>query len=161
VAIDELLKYLCTLSDHINVSVIKPHDGTHWNGEVKDIESLPDEIKYPAGVLAVADGFCVSDLDRLAGEKTQHRLSTFKNRFAMMAHQNPADTPRFVSALSDALYSGDEIPALQYYQNFFAQIFTSKFHIATEVLDIESLIQSHPKLGWDLLQERNKTIESR
>jgi hypothetical protein len=160
VSIDELLKYLYTLSDHFNVSVIKPHDGTHWNGEVKDIESLPGEIKHRADVLAVADRFCVSDLDGLASEKMQHRLPAFKNRLAMMAHQNPADTLRFVSALSDTLYSGDKIPALQYYQSFFAQIFTSKFHIATDVLDIKGLIQSHPKLGCDLLQERDKTIES-
>jgi hypothetical protein len=67
-AIDELLKYLYTLSDHINVPVIKPCDGSHWNSKVKDVESFPDDIKYLARVLAVADEFCVSDLATLANE---------------------------------------------------------------------------------------------
>jgi hypothetical protein len=78
----------------------------------------------------------------------------------IIAYKEPEATLRLVSTLSDGFYSGDEIPASQHHQIFFAEILTSKFHTATEVLDIEAVILSQPKLGWDLLQGRNKTIES-
>jgi hypothetical protein len=106
----------------------------------------------PAVVLAVADRFCVSDLDNLAGEKDTTPIVNIQESVCDDGTPKPGRYTEVRICLVRCLYSGDEIPALQFYQKFFAQIFTSKFHIASEVLDMKGLIQSRLKLGWDLLQ---------
>lgn len=158
-ALDELLKYFYTLSDHINV---RPLRNKNWgvyrcpSNHDKHLEGLSNEVRYLAGVLIIAEKYCVSDLVTLAGGKIEERLSILELRPHFLQADQPAN---LVFAWAGALYFEDEIPGLHKYQTLFSKIFTSDFDDTTDKLDIEGVIRAHPKLGWDLLTHTRKLLQ--
>jgi len=164
-AIDELLKYLYTLSDHIKV---RPLTRGRWEiyllpDEVKYLEELPKEVKHLTGILVVANKYLVSDLVMLVDSKIKQRLLWFQDRAARIEKKEAAN---LVSQLTEALYPREEIPTLQKHQSLFVVTITRQYSMASSGSQMKDLIQNHPKLGSDLverldalLQEKDETIQ--
>ena len=170
-AIEEMLKYLYTLSDHLKVlNLDNPHDSpdpyppndTPGMSEVKLLEEMAYELKHLANVLTVAGKYCVSDLVTLAGQKIKERLSRLRYRIKFGGGGfDDTQVSTLLFAWSEALYPEDEILELQEYQKSFAVIIVDNCSIATGFVDIKELISSYPKLGWDLLNCTDEVVTER
>ena len=170
-AIDELLTYLYTLSDHINVlsihdekfRFIGPASHVIYIGYIKkrlsdrvqQLEKLANEVKYLSDVLVTADKYRVSDLATLAGQKIKERLSVFRYWAGRLNDMHV----RLTTAFSEALYFEHEIPPLREYQHTFFTTVINKFDIDTTFADVE-FIQAHPRLTQEVLRDRNKALKS-
>ncbi len=176
-AIEEMLKYLYTLSDHLNVldlhNIYESVDQYLENdeqvtSELKLLEEMAHEVKHLANVLTVAGKYCVPDLVKLAGQKMEERLSRLNYRIVGRDGVfNNTEVSTLLFAWSEALYPEDEVLELREYQKSFAMTIVNNCGIATGVFDVKELISSYPKLGWDLLScadelvtESAKTIRS-
>ncbi|KAF7506591.1 hypothetical protein GJ744_011628 [Endocarpon pusillum] len=180
-AINELLTYLYTLSDQINlpsgrdrkIGFIDVYDEVYSDSlipELNDrpqqlIQSLTNNVKYLSDVLVTADKYQVSDLATLAGQKIAARLvvlqcwaGAWKDGWKEKDGWKDLDK-RLTSAFSEALYLEHEMPPLQRYQNTFFQTVISKFDIDTIFSDVE-FIQAHPRLTREVLLDRNKALKS-
>ncbi|ERF74962.1 hypothetical protein EPUS_05170 [Endocarpon pusillum Z07020] len=170
-AIDELLTYLYTLSDHINVlpihgrrlryidPAIKVSRFIDADEKIRDrpqqLQTLANDVKHLSDVLVTADKYQVSDLATLAGQKIEKRLLAFVHWASRLEDMHA----RLTSAFSEALYFEHEIPPLQEYQDTFLTTIIHNFDIVTAFDDIE-FIQAHPRLTREVLRDRNKALKS-
>jgi hypothetical protein len=161
-AIDELLKYLYTLSDLIKV----PNRSDYYFVEEELLEDLPDglqvlskEFKHLADILVVADKYCVRDLATLAGEKISTRLSILQS----LAHCNfSLEAAELVWIFPDALYFEQDIQPLQEYQDALLKIIVEEVNICMAIARVDvKLTRTQPKLVCELLRQSAKAIESK
>lgn len=146
-AIAEMLKYLYTLSDKLEV-----RRGTvlHPLGE----SELLHNVNHLAGVIVTAEKYGISTLAALAGEKLDWQLSDIEiPRAAKEAKKQICD-------LSDALYSRDPTPRLRWYQKRLTRMLLVRiFEPITKVPGLKEVIDMHPQFGWDLLESTCEELE--
>jgi hypothetical protein len=165
---DELLKYLYTLSDCINVSHL---EGETYAGMVevlleeihKGLPVLSKEVKHLANILVVADKYCVRDLVTLVARKISIRLSLLQECAYIFDDEDDGhlQAAKLLSEFSEALSFEKEIPPLQEYHNAFLAVIAEKIDICTVIADVDvELARMHPKLIRELLQQSTEVIRS-
>jgi len=163
-AIDELLKYLYTLSDHINVPDREKQPyvtDSGWPEEEKTIQVLSKEVKHLANVLIVADKYCVRDLVTLVGRKISARLSFLRQYHYITIGGKDQPTAMLLFAFSEALCFEQESPPLQEYQDAFLATMVGEFGICDVIAGVDvELTQRHPKFVCEVLRQSAKTINS-
>lgn len=171
-AIDELLKYLYTLSDHINVLSIDEsmfhyidpssqvfclsYTDQELSEHPEPNPTLVKEVTYLVDVLVAADKYGVCDLAAIAGQKIDDRLEVFRYWAGRL---EPRHVPRLTSAFSDAVQFEDEMPLLEKYQHDFLATVTSELDIHVIFADVEFIL-AHPKLTREVLWHRNNALTS-
>lgn len=160
-ALDEMFKYLYTLSDHIKAPALakKYRDkNAVTSKEAEHLIELAKEVRHLARVLVTADKYCLPSLVKLAFDKVEERVARFRSRAMIL---NPLQTTSLISAWCDALYLEDNLAALQECQTLFAGSIVDKRGTTTDIPEIEGLIAAHPKLGLDLLKGTENVVQAK
>lgn len=155
-AVFEILKYLYTLSDHVDIEPLS-HRGD------EDLNGLASQVKYLISLIATADKYCVTDLVEIAGAKVHERLDIFCNQAKVPYIKFKLEYKEVVPGLVEALYSKkDHSPVLDQWQLLFARKLIDTFSSAVDVPDAQNLVTAYPRLGWNLLKSADKErLESR
>lgn len=161
-AVDEMLKYLYTLSDHMKGGRRAEEDEVEYEEEEEDEEvegrkwnsydprKLSKELRHSTGVLLIADKYGISGLDRIAGQRIRHQLARLTT-LASFAISEQDDVATWVSTLSEAMNIEMEVASMKQYRDAFAEMIATSIGFETDLLDFGWLGQKYPKLGSAIL----------